>query len=106
MTEVRRLNRAGSPCEEAEGYSLVRCVEDFVAADAGCKSPWDRFEDAGGGRKVGKRETGSQLLATSVNQSSRSTPVKIIKMGGSKSTGAAKLSNNQEQTLFKDLWRI
>ncbi len=56
VTEVRRLNRAGSPCEEAEGYSLVRCVEEFVAADVGCKSPWDRFEDAGGGRKVGGKD--------------------------------------------------
>ncbi len=45
VTHRHVLNSEKRPCKEEANYSVVKCMEDFSTAEAGCKSPWDQFDD-------------------------------------------------------------
>ena len=45
MIQHVRLNRVESPCEEAEDYRFVDCINLSVASQVGCQGFWSDYPD-------------------------------------------------------------
>ena len=44
VVKHRKLNRAGSPCEESESYHYADCILRKTAVSVGCQTFWTDFE--------------------------------------------------------------
>ena len=45
MTHRINLNTDERQCQEDKEYNVVRCMENFVSAGAGCSLPWNQYPD-------------------------------------------------------------
>ena len=44
VVKHKKLNRAGSPCEESDSYHYADCIVRKTAASVGCQTFWTNFE--------------------------------------------------------------
>ena len=42
-----KMNLPATPCQEAESYSLTRCIRDGISKKIGCRPEWDGWSDPG-----------------------------------------------------------
>ncbi len=43
VTHVTRLQTEKHRCNDDPDYNIVRCMEEFVADNVSCSSPWDVY---------------------------------------------------------------